>query len=705
MISGNTMNLDHSTAYEHCLVPLLSALKWHGSMRTIKEAMPHYSKIVSTRGFCDVLKHLNYNYSTLPLDMENFDERLLPCLFVTEDNDVMVLLERKGGMFRVFDGLTNAETNIELSRVAAVSKKAKLYIFKPTESESKAYAHSNWIRDMYRQNKGLIYNALFLSLILNVLILSAPIFIMSVYDKVIGSSSYLMLGEFGGGIIIALIGIYLIYRLRAEHLSLLGARCDKMIGNRIVAQLLFLSPTYTETATAGAQVARIKDFDRVREAVAGPLLTVFFDLPFIFIALMIIAFLGGNLVLIPVIMLILYLVVGFILALKLKKRIKESSQSFADLQEFLLESIDNIRVIKYTASAKKWGERYRDKSAKTSLTSIRFSMYNAFNVAFSEVVMIGAGVLVLAFGAIKSMNGTLEIGAMLAIMILIWRVLTPIKTLFNTLPKALQLLSSIKQIGRLMALQPESELVARVKSGRINFKGDITFKTVSMRYIAAYTPSLLGVSINIKAGDFVAVAGRNGSGKSTLLKVLLGLYQPQAGGVLIDGHDVRQINPLDLRSSIGYLPQQPELFYGSVAANLRLGDPTASEEQIRVAAHHAGILEEIIAMPNGFDTRLTDQSTQVLAGSFRQSLCLARAYLRNASILLLDEPGNALDFEADTKLMKYIESIKGKVSVIMVTHRPSHLKKADHIVLLDQGQVALQGPPEEVLEKIPMEYL
>lgn len=705
MIGSDVGKFSRSTSYENCLLPLLHELNWRGSMRRVKESMPHLTKIINITQFNDVMRQLNFEHSQLEIELDDFDDRFMPCLMRTEGDELMLLKKREGNLIHVFDGLSNHERIIEFRNIKTTKNKVTLYLYKKIQIKPREAKKISWVKQLYRENKGLIYNSLFLSMILTLLAMSAPIFIMSVYDSVIGASSYTMLSEFSAGVFLAMIATYIIYRLRAEHLALLGARCDKVIGNKIVYQLLYLSPTFTESATAGSQVARIKDFDRVREAISGPMLTVFFDMPFIVITLSVIGMLGGKLIFVPIFMIVVYIIYAVVMTNKVQKRVAETSQTFAELQEFLIESIDNLRLIKYTASVKTWEERYRNYSAKANLTNIRFSMYNAANVASSEAIMIISGMLVLALGAIEAMNEEIAVGALLAMMILIWRVLSPIRNIFNTLPKVIQLMSSVKQIDRLLELAPETIAIKRVKKGKIEFKGEVTFKNVSMRYPGAYTPSLLGVSFTIKAGQFVAVVGRNGSGKSTLLKVLMGLYQPQAGGVLIDNHDIRQINALDLRGSIGYLPQQPELFYGSVAANLRLGDPAATEEQLRIAASNAGILEDIIKMPEGFNTRLTDQSTQVMPSSFRQCLCLARAYLRNSSILLLDEPGNSLDITADKKLMAYLKKINGKITVLMVTHRPSHLSQADHIILLEQGQIALQGAPKDILEKIPLEYL
>ena len=694
---------EKTTAFENCFIPLLEALKWRGNERTLKEALPHYSKVTTPGAFCDVMAHLNYESNTLQVDIEKLDKRLMPSLLVTETYDVMVLLGIEDGKLKIFDGITNKINYMDSHQASAVFHKATLYVFKRQIKGKEA--KSGWLRDTFRNNRGLIINSIILSLVLNLLVLGVPLFVMAVYDRVISTSSYSLLNEFSIGMLITLIGIFLVYRTRAHHLAMIGARCDKALGDKIVSQLLYLAPMYTETATAGAQVARIKDFDRVREFISGPFLTTFFELPFIVIALVVIGLLSGLLVLIPIVLILVYVILMFIMLPRIRRTVRESAVNATTLQEFLLESIENLRVIKYTASVNRWSELFRNYSAKSNISGVRVAVYNAIDSSISEGLMIAAGMLMVAFGAVRAMTGDLTIGALLALMILIWRVLSPIRSIFNVLPRIIQILDSARQISRLMDLKPETEQAHRSARGKIDFHGDVSFQRVSIRYPAAYTPSLFGVSFNLTAGSLCGIVGRNGSGKSTVLKVLMGLYQPQAGAVLIDNSDIRQLNPIDLRNSLGYLPQRPELFYGTIAANLRLGDPTATDEDLYRAATDAGVIDDILRLPHKFNTLLTDQSTQQMASSFRQSLCLARAYLRSSKILLLDEPANTLDQGADQRFMKYIESLRGKVTVIMVTHRPSHLKLMDTIIFLDQGQVVVQGAPADILSKIPFDYL
>lgn len=696
--------MNNHNVFINCLHPLLSALGWQGSLRQLKESMPHFSEITSVKVFLSVLENLQFEVNHIHLNSIELDYRILPVLLVTEHSDMYVLLEHENKEFRLFNSATNQEEVIAEERLQQLIPKGTLYTFKVKKAKEDGKRKKGWFWSSLKANKGLLYSALFLSFILNFLMLATSVFVIVIYDYVINAASYVMLIEFTIGLILALVGMYLIYRIRAEHLSLLGARFNAAIGNQIMSQLLYLSPIYTETAAVGAQIARIKDFDRLREFVSGPMLNVFFDLPFVVIGLTIIAFVGGVLVFIPFVAMALFLLTSFITSIKIKISIQDSAKGFSHMQEFLLEAIESIKILKYTNRVKEWDARYRDLSAKTNLLNVKLALYDAINTAISEFVLMIAGIAVLVVGSLEVMGNALNVGLLLGTMMIVWRILGPLKSIVTSLPRLLQLNSSVRQIEKLMELPSEATQIPQVKKGKLSLRGDIDFVRVSMRYPNAYNPSLLGVNFTIPAGSFVAVTGRNGSGKSTLLKVLLALYMPQAGAILIDGHDIRQLNPLDLRASIGYLPQDPEIFFGTIESNLRLGDPVASQAEIHDAAAKAGILATIDGLDEQFKTKVYDQQQQNLSASFCQSLCLARAYLRDAPILLLDEPGNTLDKAADEHLLDYLCSLRGKKTIIMVTHRPSHWRRADKVFVMEEGQLISQGTPEEMMPLLqPME--
>jgi ATP-binding cassette subfamily C protein/ATP-binding cassette subfamily C protein LapB len=302
----------------------------------------------------------------------------------------------------------------------------------------------------------------------------------------------------------------------------------------------------------------------------------------------------------------------------------------------------------------------------------------------------------MALGALQVIDGDMSMGGLIAVMALGWRALSPIQSGFLALGRVEQIRSAIRQIDNLMRVPIER--VPGTVPPRRTILGGITFSFVSHRYNAESDPVLFGVNFDIKPGEVVALTGHNGSGKSTAAKLAAGLYRSQTGAVLIDGVDIRQIDPIDLRQSIAFVPQVSHFFYGTISQNMRLAVPAATDEEIEAATLEARVHDEILALPEGYATRLSEQTLSALPSGFKQKLALARAYVREAPILILDEPGQALDEAGDQALMETIERLRGTTTVIIVTHRPSHMRIADRLIVMNAGKVQFDGKPEEFLD-------
>jgi ATP-binding cassette subfamily C protein/ATP-binding cassette subfamily C protein LapB len=222
---------------------------------------------------------------------------------------------------------------------------------------------------------------------------------------------------------------------------------------------------------------------------------------------------------------------------------------------------------------------------------------------------------------------------------------------------------------------------------------------VAFRHTPDADPALSGISFSVEPGEVLAITGSNGAGKSTILNLAAGLYRPQMGAVMIDGIDVRQMDSIDIRQHIGLVPQSSEMIYGTVSQNLRLVTPWASDEDIVEAAKTAAVHEAILGLQDGYETRLTEAVVAELPEGFKQKLALTRAYLRKPSILLLDEPGQMLDERGDAAFVAAIEKFRGSTTIILVSHRPSHLRTADHLMVLENGRVKYFGKPADAMNK------
>lgn len=696
------------TDFAACLMPLLAALKWRGDPRHIAEALPHFAETLDLAGFRNVMANLSYQSRPLALRMDRIDARLLPCLFVPDDAGAVVVLDYTAEGVSTFDGESQEYRTIPFAK----APQGIAYIFTPVDTDEMQAVQQklSWFGSITSRFRLLTYQIFAITLLLNLLALVTPMFVKAVYDQVVATGSLSTLAYLAIGVGIALICDLILRGLRSKILAFVGARFDNIIGVAVFQRILLLPPAMTERATIGSQVSRIKDFESVREFFTGSMALVLVELPFVFIFIATIAVMGGVVAFVPLVMVVLFGVLGAIVSPLIRESVTKSARSSSKKQEFTVEALSSMRAIRYTGSDRVWVERYRTMSAKSALHGFTTSQYSSLVNALSHVLMVSAGLATVALGVFQVLNGAMTTGGLVASMILVWRVLSPLQTGFLALTRVEQVKSSVKQLNTLMSLRAERDTNAKASTLR-KIRGYVSFVRVSLRYRPDADPALMGVSFEVQPGEVVVIIGGNGSGKSTIVKLINGMYYPQGGNVRIDDMDIRQMDPIELRSTIGYVPQQAEFFYGTIAQNLRLAHPTASDEDLAWAARQAGVLDDILAMRSGdgkwartgFEARLSDPSQ--LPTSFRQRLNLARAYVKRAPIMLFDEPGNGLDFAGDQAFMRAVESMRGNTTVFIVTHRPSHVRIADKVVWLENGHLRMFGPTEEVRARLPKDFL
>ena len=680
-----------------CLLPLLKALGWKGDPRHVAESLPHFANELDLTGLRNVMAQLNYSSRPSRVSLDELDKRLLPVLFLPDKHSALVVQGKDDAGLEVFDSATGAIHHIEQLRV-----KGTAYFF--TALGEAAPSRTGWFRGVLDRFRPLFWQVFFVTLFLNVMTLATPLFVMNIYDKVIGTNSNSLLLALCIGVGAALCFDAVLRAVRARILAFIGARLDNIMGNNIFQHILSLPPGFTERATIGAQVARIKDFESVREFFTGPLATVFMELPFALFYFAIIFALGGVIALVPVISTLLFVIGGYLVMPVVRKNVSIASRAASRRQEFLIEALGKMRAIKLSAGEGNWVKRYREMSARAAFGGFKNGIFAAMITTGSNILIVSSGLATIAVGVLGVIDGVMTTGGLIAAMMLVWRVLSPLQTAFTLIQRVEQVRGSIAQIDQLMNLKPERDPKAMVAPLK-NLKGKISFSRVSLRYSNDADPALVGVSFDIEPGEVVAVTGRNGSGKSTIIKLMMGLYAPQAGSVRIDNSDMRQIDPLELRHAIGYVPQVCNLFFGTIAQNLRLAQPTATDSDIRWACDLADVWDEIMALPRGLDTRVGDSNIDHLPTSFVQKLSLARCYLKRSPLMLFDEPVNGLDFEGDRQFMQAVEFFRGQSTIFMVTHRPSHLRFADKILVFDGGYLRLAGPADEVRARIPPDLI
>lgn len=682
--------------YAACILPILSELGWRSYKRELIESIPHFANHIDLVDLRNMLVTLGYESDEKKTSVGKVCTKLLPCLFESESGGIYVVTEISKDTATYFDAHKNDYCTADI-----LKEKGIAYFFtdmNPTHAMTGLEQSSDqWFTQILKRFRKLVKHLVAMTFMLNIIAMFVPLFIMVVYDNVIGARSTHSVPYLMAGIAIAL-ACELIFRLvRSKTLGLLAGRLDYIIGVETFKKIMSLPPALTERSTVISQLSRLRQFESIRDFFTGPSATLFLELPFVLLFIALLAFLGGSIALVPVVMIGIYLLFSWLWFPSLNKKLVHAGHARSARQRMLMETFSGLRELKALGAEGAWLELYREASGEAMTRTFKTSTSHALINSVAQSLMTIAGISVLALGTLKVMSGDMTIGALIAVMALIWRVLSPLQGVCLAMLQIDQITQSIKQLNQLMRVPSE---LNSYKAGLIMPKitGKVNFDRVTFRYGPNEDPALVGASFTINPGEFVAIVGGNGSGKSTVLKLVAGMYRAQAGMLTVDDTDVRQMNATDLRRVIAYMPQKPSLFYGTIGQNIRLNQPLATDEQLVAAAKQAGILPAIKELPKGLDTLVGDHTTSRLPSGLVHGICLARSYVRKAPVFLLDEPGTSLDKVTDQNLMDHLEKMRGKQTILMVSHRPSHIRLADKAVVMINGMVAHVGTPGEAIK-------
>lgn len=695
-IRNNTQDdFRDDSPYATCIIPLLKELGWHNYSRELIEALPHFSDSLDLVDLRNILITIGYDSTPKKTRLYDIKPELYPCLFITDDEEVRVLLSREDYNVRSFNAQTEQYEVIKPTNIRGTA-----FLFTdthPSHGMTMNDAGDSWFYKLIHRFKHLVIHLLAMTCLINFVALAVPLFVMVIYDKVIGAKSAETLPYLITGVAVLLVADLFLRYLRAQLLGTIAGRIDYLIGTETFKQLIFLPPVFTERSTVSAQLSRLKQFDSVRDFFTGSNAAMTLELPFAVLFISVIAILGGWLALIPVAVIFAYIIFGFFWLPHTSSKVMQSGIAKTNKQRMLMQSMDGRKAIKAIGGESIWWERFRETSGDAVMASYKTFVASSVLNSVSQALMTMAGAATVGFGTLMVINGDMTIGALIATMALVWRVLSPLQNIFLSFFKFQQLSKSIAQINQLMRLKVEQH------SGQSSLllsdlEGNINVDRVSFRYGAEDNPALLGVSFEVKPGEMIAICGNTGAGKSTLVKLIAGMYRPQAGSFSIDDLDIRQLNSMELRRAISYVPQITHMFHGTIKQNMRLNNPLATDNDLQRAATEAGVLDDILSLPDGFNTRIGDNTVDHMPPGFLRALSMARAFVNPAQILLLDEPGASLDDESDRRLMKQLKKLKGKHTIIMVSHRPTHIRIADKAVLMDRGTVKFAGDTDTVID-------
>jgi ATP-binding cassette subfamily C protein LapB len=683
---------NHSAAA--CLAPFLKALGYRGTDRDRFEALPHFRSTIDIATLRAALVNLGYVTEFQNAQPTEIDARLMPCLHeAKETSEIIVLLHRTGDEILAFvDGQTRPLTTGEITREGTA------YFAKPLKADP-AVERISWSQRLIRRFRGFLGQVLVISAISNLLMIAVPLFVMTIYDKVIALRDLDAIPMLLLGITIAIAFDLYLKSLRSHLLGAMAARIDYLISTATFAKLVRLPLSYTDGPPISAQIARLREFQSVRDFFAGPSASAIIDLPFAILTLVAIAAIAGWLVLAPILMCLVFAVVGFASTKWLQVYERAHSVASTALFQLITDTTLHHEAIKREGGENVWQHRYRLKSAAAANGASDLQARSAAMEALSQFLNNAAALAILVAGTLMVVSGEITVGALIATMALTWRILSPAQQLIQTLARLDRLRSSILSMDQMLRVTDEYD-AATPNLARPPKAGRIAFNRVTLRYVKDADPAIVNANLVVPPGKMIALTGPSGSGKSSILRLVQGLYRPQGGVVTIDSTDIRQIPPKVLRRAIACAPQKIDLFYGTIAQNLRLAEPLAGDDDLRAATDQVGILDSILDLPLGFDTRIGDSSTNRLPPGFLRQLAIARALVRKTPILLLDEPESMLDDQGAIAVGRALERLRGTRTILFVSHRPSYIKLADYGVFIRGGAIEYGGKPEGAIEKM-----
>ena len=634
--------------------------------------------------------------------LEQIPSIALPALLLLKDGRSAVLLSWEGDDARLL--LSESDGGeVQVSReVLSQDYSGRVFFAQPQHkfdvtSGTLIPRARSWFKDTLKRSRWLYADAIAASLVINLIALAAPLFVMNVYDRVVPNQATATLWVLAIGICGAYLFDLLLKSMRSLCLDLAGKKTDLIISatlfERIVGMSMKMRP-----ARVGSYASNIHEFQGMRDFLTSLTLASLIDLPFTLIILGVIALLGGHLVWIPIVAFPLALGIGHFLQKPLTATLERTMALSAERQSSLIETLAGLDAVKVNNAESERQYQWEQTIGTLSRLELRVKVLSGLAMNITLLIQQVAGVAMIIFGVYQIIDGTLSMGGLVACYMLSGRALGPLAQLSGLLTRYQQAKVTMVSVDQMMELPQERNFDERPLS-RKTLQGAMTFREVDFTYPNQQNLALRGINLNVRPGEKIGIIGRSGSGKSSLAKLLVGLYQPDSGSLLVDGVDIRQIDVSELRHNIGYVAQDIQLLAGTLRDNLVSGARYVDDEMVLQAAELAGVHEFARLHPQGYELQVGERG-QNLSGGQRQNVALARALLLNPPILLLDEPTSAMDNTGEERLKQRLQAVIENKTVILVTHRASLLSLVDRLLVIDRGQILADGPKAAVMEAL-----
>lgn len=637
--------------------------------------------------------------------LDRIDAALLPAVLLLKGEEACVLLGwDEGGQRAQLLFPETGQGSVSLSRDELAERYAGIAIFARPHFRFDQRTPAvgtvrlrHWFWGALAEQWPVYRDVLGAAFLINVLALSMPLFTMNVYDRVVPNRALETLWVLALGILIVIGVDFLLRSLRGYFIDLAGARIDMKLSALIMERVLGMRME-ARPAAVGSFSANLRSFESVRDFITSASVTAFIDLPFALLFVIVIGLIAWPLIFPVLAAMLAVAVYAYVLQYKMHELSETTYRAGALRNATLIESLSALETIKTQAAENVMQSKWEKSVAFVARVNNRMRFLSAAATNGAAEIQQLVNVTVVIIGVYLIGEGMLSMGGLIACTMLSSRAVAPLGQMVGLLLQFQNARISLTSLEQIMGHPVERPADANFVH-RPDLRGSIEFRDVHFSYPNTQVAALRGVTARIEQGEKVVIIGRVGSGKTTLQKLLLGLYQAEQGTVSVDGVDVRQLDPADLRRNIGYVPQDVTLFYGTLRDNIAIGAPYADDAAILAAAEAGGLSEFVNRHPDGFDMLIGERG-ESLSGGQRQGVAIARAFLMDPPILLLDEPTSAMDFSSEQQFKDRLRKIAAHKTVLIVTHRNSLLELATRIIVVDDGKVVADGPRDQVIQAL-----
>lgn len=688
-----------------CLVILTRYFQKPFSSQTLTAGLPLDSGRLTPALFPRAAERAGISARVIHKPLADIAASTFPVVLLLQDQEAVVAVARDAdnGTWRLLDPHSGGEMTLSADELAGRYAGSVIYVkpgfhYDERAGESEVPRPEHWFWGVLQQAWPLYSEVLIASFLINVFALLSPLFVMNVYDRVVPNEAYETLWVLAIGLLIAYCFDFVMRGMRGYFLDVAGKQVDVILLANIFEQILGLR-SEVRPRSVGSLANSLQEFEGFRELMTSATVATIVDLPFAFMFLFVIWWVGGWVVVVPLVMIPLSIGLGLSLQPALAQRVRKVMMATTQKQALLIETLSGIETVKTLSAESRIQRHWEQTVAEIGRQGLGAKLLSAVITNLSLLLQNSSVTLVVVVGVYQITAHNISVGALIACSLLVTRAMMPFSQVAALMTRYYQATSALRGIDNIMKLPVERPKGQNFVHRR-QILGNIEFRNVSFAYPDQEIGALNDVSFKINAGERVGIIGRVGSGKSTLHKILLGLYQPSEGSVWIDGLDMKQMDPAEIRHCIGYVPQDVYLFFGSVRDNILMAGGFQDDDAMLRAAEAAGVMDFVGNHPKGLDMQIGERGER-LSGGQRQSIAIARSLLTNPPLLLLDEPSNSLDNRSEELLKaRLAKCLTPQHTVLLVTHRASLLSLVDRLIVMENGRVVADGPKQHVLDAL-----